>query len=211
LGKLRGVAAWSFTHWPESWPGSQHTVAFGDYGAFRAAVRSAIVRVDARLAPADLSAVRVNFAWKRGRKGSRLKPQIKGNLLTTAQKPTSNPASLGMAHLGPDHCGGQRQGTEARQEHCRFQSCIGIGGSEGAAVRLVDVFHGPSVPGMLGIERLEKKLRQCHLRTQVIPAQAHGIKVMSMGMLMTINLPFARPNGNEIPVCSSSKWIEATT
>ena len=54
--------------------------------------------------------------------------------------------------------------------------------AQGAAVGLVDAdLYGPSVPGMLGIET--GKAPVMSPSGKVIPAQAHGIKVISMGML----------------------------
>lgn len=54
--------------------------------------------------------------------------------------------------------------------------------AQGAAVGIVDAdLYGPSVPGMLGIDtRRPPAMSPAH---KVIPAEAHGIKVISMGML----------------------------
>ncbi|MBT4921960.1 MAG: P-loop NTPase [Rickettsiales bacterium] len=60
--------------------------------------------------------------------------------------------------------------------------------AKGAAVGLVDAdLYGPSVPGMLGIET--GKAPAMSPSGQVIPAQAHGIKVISMGMLTDDDKP----------------------
>lgn len=60
--------------------------------------------------------------------------------------------------------------------------------AQGAAVGLVDAdLYGPSVPGMLGIET--GKSPSMSPSGKVMPAQAHGIKVISMGMLTDDDKP----------------------
>ncbi len=56
---------------------------------------------------------------------------------------------------------------------------------EGAAVGLLDAdIYGPNLPLMLGIERLPPVQGQ-----RVVPAEAYGIKVMSMGFLVPLDQP----------------------
>jgi ATP-binding protein involved in chromosome partitioning len=58
----------------------------------------------------------------------------------------------------------------------------------GLAVGVVDAdVYGPSIPGMLGISTAEKP--GMSPEGKVIPAQAHGVRVMSMGMLSPDDAP----------------------
>ena len=60
--------------------------------------------------------------------------------------------------------------------------------AQGAAVGLVDAdLYGPSVPGMLGIKTGQSP--SMSPLGKVMPAQAHGIKVISMGMLTDDDKP----------------------
>ena len=60
--------------------------------------------------------------------------------------------------------------------------------AQGAAVGLVDAdLYGPSVPGMLGIKTGQSP--SMSPSGKVMPAQAHGIKVISMGMLTDDDKP----------------------
>jgi ATP-binding protein involved in chromosome partitioning len=114
------------------------------------------------------------------------KPQIKGNLMTTAQA-TSNPTGdLGMAHLGQIIAVASGKGGVGKST-VSTNLALALA-AQGAVVGLVDAdLYGPSVPGMLGIET--GKAPTMSPAGKVIPAIAHGIKVMSMGMLTDDDKP----------------------
>jgi len=60
----------------------------------------------------------------------------------------------------------------------------------GAKVGLLDAdMNGPSIPVMLGIENEQPELKVSDGKNIMIPVEVHGIKVMSLGMLMPMDKP----------------------
>ena len=100
--------------------------------------------------------------------------------MTTAQATSSAPHDLGMARLGQIIAVASGKGGVGKST-VSTNLALALA-AQGAAVGLVDAdLYGPSVPGMLGIET--GKPPAMSPSRKVIPAQAHGIKVISMGML----------------------------
>ncbi len=100
--------------------------------------------------------------------------------MTTAQATSNAPDDRGMARLGQIIAVASGKGGVGKST-VSTNLALALA-AMGARVGLVDAdLYGPSVPGMLGIET-GKPPSMSPLR-KVIPAQAHGIKVISMGML----------------------------
>lgn len=106
--------------------------------------------------------------------------------MTAAKAATSKPGDFGMAHLGQIIAVASGKGGVGKST-VSTNLALALA-AQGAAVGLVDAdLYGPSVPGMLGIET--GKAPQMSPAGKVIPAQAHGIKVISMGMLTNDDTP----------------------
>ena len=106
--------------------------------------------------------------------------------MTTAQATSSATADPGMAHLGQIIAVASGKGGVGKST-VSTNLALALA-AQGAAVGLVDAdLYGPSVPGMLGIET--GKAPTMSPKGKVIPAEAHGIKVMSMGMLTDDDKP----------------------
>jgi ATP-binding protein involved in chromosome partitioning len=106
--------------------------------------------------------------------------------MTTAQA-TSNPTDeLGMAHVGQIIAVASGKGGVGKST-VSTNLALALA-AQGAVVGLVDAdLYGPSVPGMLGI--VTRKAPTMSSAGKVIPAIAHGVKVMSMGMLTDDDKP----------------------
>ncbi|MDZ4135674.1 MAG: P-loop NTPase [Paracoccaceae bacterium] len=100
--------------------------------------------------------------------------------MTGTQKTDSGAAEAGLAHLGRILAVASGKGGVGKST---LSTNLALAlAAEGAAVGLVDAdLYGPSVPGMLGIDTAKPPAMSP--LGKVIPAQAHGIKVISMGML----------------------------
>ena len=106
--------------------------------------------------------------------------------MTTAQATSSPAGDLGMAHLGQIIAVASGKGGVGKST-VSTNLALALA-AQGAAVGLVDAdLYGPSVPGMLGIET--GKAPMMSPSGKVTPAQAHGIKVISMGMLTDDDKP----------------------
>jgi ATP-binding protein involved in chromosome partitioning len=106
--------------------------------------------------------------------------------MTPAQATSSEAGGLGMAHLGQIIAVASGKGGVGKST-VSTNLALALA-AQGAAVGLVDAdLYGPSVPGMLGIETGKPPLMS--RSGKVIPAQAHGIKVISMGMLTDDDKP----------------------
>ncbi|WP_296428064.1 P-loop NTPase [Yoonia sp.] len=105
----------------------------------------------------------------------------------TATPATSSPADdVGMAHLGQIIAVASGKGGVGKST-VSTNLTLALA-AQGAAVGLVDAdLYGPSVPGMLGI--VSGKAPTMSPAGKIIPAEAHGIKVMSMGMLTDDDKP----------------------
>jgi len=106
--------------------------------------------------------------------------------MTAAQTTSSESGDLGMAQLGQIIAVASGKGGVGKST-VSTNLALALA-AQGAAVGLVDAdLYGPSVPGMLGIET--GKAPMMSPSGKVIPAQAHGIKVISMGMLTDDDKP----------------------
>lgn len=106
--------------------------------------------------------------------------------MTTAQATSSKTGDLGMAHLGQIIAVASGKGGVGKST-VSTNLALALA-AQGSAVGLVDAdLYGPSVPGMLGIET--GKAPTMSPAGKVIPAIAHGIKVISMGMLTDDDKP----------------------
>ena len=106
--------------------------------------------------------------------------------MTTAQANSSLAGDIGMAHLGQIIAVASGKGGVGKST-VSTNLALALA-AQGAVVGLVDAdLYGPSVPGMLGIET--GKAPTMSPAGKVIPAQAHGIKIMSMGMLTDDDKP----------------------
>jgi ATP-binding protein involved in chromosome partitioning len=106
--------------------------------------------------------------------------------MTPAQATSSEAGGLGMAHLGQIIAVASGKGGVGKST-VSTNLALALA-AQGAAVGLVDAdLYGPSVPGMLGIETGKPPLMS--RSGKVIPAQAYGIKVISMGMLTDDDKP----------------------
>ena len=79
----------------------------------------------------------------------------------------------------------------------------------GLAVGIVDAdIYGPSIPGMLGIAGDKPAMTP---EGKVIPAEAHGVKVISMAMLSDDDKPaiLRGPMVTNTCRCSSGRWTGA--
>ena len=106
--------------------------------------------------------------------------------MTTTQSSPLAPDNSGMAHLGQIIAVASGKGGVGKST-VSTNLALALA-AQGAAVGLVDAdLYGPSVPGMLGVET--GKAPTMSPAGKVIPAIAHGIKVMSMGMLTDDDKP----------------------
>lgn len=100
--------------------------------------------------------------------------------MTPAQTTPRASDESGMAHLGQIIAVASGKGGVGKST-VSTNLALALA-AQGAAVGLVDAdLYGPSVPGMLGIETGNPPMMSP--TGKVAPAQAHGIKVISMGML----------------------------
>ncbi len=106
--------------------------------------------------------------------------------MTPTQATPRAPDDTGMAHLGQIIAVASGKGGVGKST-VSTNLALALA-AQGAAVGLVDAdLYGPSVPGMLGIET--GKNPSMSPSGKVMPAQAHGIKVISMGMLTDDDKP----------------------
>jgi ATP-binding protein involved in chromosome partitioning len=106
--------------------------------------------------------------------------------MTAAQATSSETGDLGMAHLGQIIAVASGKGGVGKST-VSTNLALALA-AQGAAVGLVDAdLYGPSVPGMLGVET--GKSPPMSPAGKVTPAQAYGIKVISMGMLTDDDKP----------------------
>jgi ATP-binding protein involved in chromosome partitioning len=106
--------------------------------------------------------------------------------MTTAQATPSLTDDGVMAHLGQIIAVASGKGGVGKST-VSTNLALALA-AQGAAVGLVDAdLYGPSVPGMLGIGT--GKAPTMSPAGKVIPAEAHGVKVMSMGMLTDDDKP----------------------
>jgi len=100
--------------------------------------------------------------------------------MTSAQPTPRSSDATGMAHLGQIIAVASGKGGVGKST---FSTNLALAlAAQGAAVWLVDAdLCGPRVPGMLGIKT--GKNPSMSPSGKVMPEQAHGIKVISMGML----------------------------
>ena len=106
--------------------------------------------------------------------------------MTPTQAIPRAPDDTGMAHLGQIIAVASGKGGVGKST-VSTNLALALA-AQGAAVGLVDTdLYGPSVPGMLGIKT--GKGPSMSPAGKVIPAQAHGIKVISMGMLTDDDKP----------------------
>ena len=106
--------------------------------------------------------------------------------MTPTQAKPHAPDDTGMAHLGQIIAVASGKGGVGKST-VSTNLALALA-AQGAAVGLVDAdLYGPSVPGMLGIET--GKSPSMSPAGKVMPAQAHGIKVISMGMLTDDDKP----------------------
>ncbi len=106
--------------------------------------------------------------------------------MTSTQAKPHAPDDTGMAHLGQIIAVASGKGGVGKST-VSTNLALALA-AQGAAVGLVDAdLYGPSVPGMLGIET--GKSPSMSPSGKVMPAQAHGIKVISMGMLTDDDKP----------------------
>ena len=106
--------------------------------------------------------------------------------MTPTQVTPRAPDDTGMAHLGQIIAVASGKGGVGKST-VSTNLALALA-AQGAAVGLVDAdLYGPSVPGMLGIET--GKNPSMSPSGKVMPAQAHGIKVISMGMLTDDDKP----------------------
>ena len=107
-------------------------------------------------------------------------------MMTAEQATSSESGDLGMAHLGQIIAVASGKGGVGKST-VSTNLALALA-TQGASVGLVDAdLYGPSVPGMLGIETGKAPLMSPS--GKVIPEQAYGIKVISMGMLTDDNKP----------------------
>ena len=106
--------------------------------------------------------------------------------MTPTQTKPHAPDDTGMAHLGQIIAVASGKGGVGKSTvSTNLALALAV---QGAAVGLVDAdLYGPSVPGMLGLET--GKSPSMSPSGKVMPAQAHGIKVISMGMLTDDDKP----------------------
>ncbi len=106
--------------------------------------------------------------------------------MTSAQPTARASDDTGMAHLGQIIAVASGKGGVGKST---LSTNLALAlAAQGAAVGLVDAdLYGPSVPGMLGIKT--GKNPSMSPSGKVMPAQAHGIKVISMGMLTDDDKP----------------------
>jgi ATP-binding protein involved in chromosome partitioning len=106
--------------------------------------------------------------------------------MTPEQVTPRAPADAGMAHLGRIIAVASGKGGVGKST---LSTNLALAlAAQGAAVGLVDAdLYGPSVPGMLGIKT--GKSPTMSPSGKVTPAQAHGIKVISMAMLTDDDTP----------------------
>ncbi len=106
--------------------------------------------------------------------------------MTAARMASSEPGDLGMAQFGQIIAVASGKGGVGKST-VSTNLALALA-AQGTAVGLVDAdLYGPSVPGMLGIEA--GKAPMMTPSGKVIPALAHGIKVISMGMLTDDDKP----------------------
>jgi len=106
--------------------------------------------------------------------------------MTPAQATPSVSDTSSMAHLGQIIAVASGKGGVGKST---LSTNLALAlAAQGAAVGLVDAdLYGPSVPGMLGIKTGQSP--SMSPSGKVMPAQAHGIKVISMGMLTDDDKP----------------------
>ena len=107
-------------------------------------------------------------------------------MMKAEQATTSESGDLGMAHLGQIIAVASGKGGVGKST-VSTNLALALA-TQGASVGLVDAdLYGPSVPGMLGIKA--GRAPTMSPSGKVIPAQAYGIKVISMGMLTDDDKP----------------------
>ena len=100
--------------------------------------------------------------------------------MTAAEAISHEPTDLGMAQFGQIIAVASGKGGVGKST-VSTNLAVALA-AQGAAVGLVDAdLYGPSIPGMLGIET--GKAPVMSPSGKVVPVQAHGITVISMGML----------------------------
>lgn len=106
--------------------------------------------------------------------------------MTPAEMTSRTPDGPGLGHLGQIIAVASGKGGVGKST-VSTNLALALA-AQGAAVGLVDAdLYGPSVPGMLGIKT--GKAPTMSPAGKVIPALAHGIKVISMGMLTDDDKP----------------------
>ena len=106
--------------------------------------------------------------------------------MTPAEVTSRTPDGPGLGHLGQIIAVASGKGGVGKST-VSTNLALALA-AQGAAVGLVDAdLYGPSVPGMLGIKT--GKAPTMSPAGKVIPALAHGIKVISMGMLTDDDKP----------------------